>query len=230
MTDAEITFRETVDILKATGLSLGEVMQLKQTDDNLTTFSLQSPIAGTITEKHVTLGESIGEEEPAFVITDTSSVWIELSIYQKDLPKVHIGQKVVIPMGDAEESIVGNISFISPIFNHETRMATARIVIDNRDGRLKPGQFIEANIQVTPIHVEVMVPKTAVLKIGDEIVVFCIHEGEIEEHEVVLGRSDDFNIEIVSGLEEGEEYVAIGGFIIKSEMAKDSFAHAGHGH
>jgi cobalt-zinc-cadmium efflux system membrane fusion protein len=231
MTDAEITLMQATEILKATGISAAEIKKLKEnTSQSLAAFNLVAPLAGIITEKHITLGESIGAEEPAFIITDTSSVWVELSIYQKDLGNIHVAQEVAIPLEDGGLPVVGKISFISPIFNHETRMATARIVMDNKDGRLKPGQFIKANIQVKPITAAVVVPKTAVVNLDGEIVIFALHDDEIEERIVVLGSSDDLNVEIISGLEAGERYVAVGGFTIKSEMDKDSFAHAGHGH
>ena len=129
----------------------GEVLAVIESNESLSTYEVKSLIGGTVTDKHLTLGEVITDDSHAFTITDLSSVWANLSVYQKDLPYVKIGQKVVVSAGPDMPETNGTISYISPLLDEATRTALARVVLANPDGTWRPGLFITGNVGNRPV-------------------------------------------------------------------------------
>jgi cobalt-zinc-cadmium efflux system membrane fusion protein len=207
----------------------GEVLAIIESNESLAPYEVRSLIDGTVIEMHLTQGEMISDADHAFVVADLSEVWANLSIYQKDLPYIRIGQLVEIDVGPDLPKPRGTISYISPILDGHTRTATARVILDNTEGRLRPGLFITGKVVVDTLQVKVSVPKTAVHVIDGQESVFVRTDEGFAAHPVYLGRSNERNVEIVSGLTPGQVYVARGGFTLKAQLAKGSFA-GGHAH
>ncbi len=195
-----------------------------------THYEITSPFDGTVIEKHITLGEVLAEDAEAFTIADLSSVWVNLTVYQKDLPFVRIGQPATITSKQGNLVSSGTVSYISPILFEETRTATARVVLNNAQGRWRPGLFVTARVTVEETDVPVIVQKTALLTMDEETVVFVRTGNSFELRPVKLGRENETHVEIISGLEQGQQYVSSGAFTLKSELDKDSFGSEGHGH
>ena len=122
----------------------GELLALIESNESLTNYEVKSLIEGTIIEMHMTQGELIGSESQAFTIANLNNVWAMLSIYQKDIDKIKMGQNVLISLGSIDSEITGNISYISPIVDEATRTASARVVINNSSGKWRPGMFVTA--------------------------------------------------------------------------------------
>ena len=207
----------------------GEVLAVVESNDGLTPYNVTSMLDGTVIEKHITIGENYTEDKPAFVIADLDTVWINLSIYQTDLPLVKVGQKVSLSAGKEIPETSGVISYISPVVDEHTRTATARVVIANVLGNWRPGLFVNGTIAVDRRHCPVLIPRTALQQIDDEMVVFVKGEDAFEPHHVTVGKTNAALVEIVAGLAVGETYVSEGGFILKAELGKGEFGH-GHGH
>ena len=195
-----------------------------------TLYEILSPFDGTVIEKHITLGEVLAEDAEAFTIADLSSVWVNLTVYQKDLPFVHIGQPVTITSKQGNMISSGTVSYISPILFEETRTASARVVLNNAEGRWRPGLFVTAKVTVGETDVPIIVQKTALLTMDNETAVFVRTEEGFELKPVKLGRKSGTHVEIISGLEPGWQYVSSGAFTLKSELEKASFGSEGHGH
>lgn len=195
-----------------------------------TRYKIISPFDGTVIEKHITLGEVLAENAEAFTIADLSTVWVNLTVYQKDLPFVHIGQPVTITSKQGNLISSGTVSYISPILFEETRTATACVVLNNAQGRWRPGLFVTAKVTVEETDVPVIVQKTALLTMDEETVVFVRTGNSFELKPVKLGRENETHVEIISGLEPGQQYVSSGAFTLKSELDKASFGSEGHGH
>ncbi len=207
----------------------GEVLAVIESNESLAPYEVKSLIAGTVTDKHLTLGEVITDDSHAFTIADLSSVWVNLSVYQKDLPHIKIGQKVVISAGPDSPETTGSISYISPLLDEATRTATVRVVLSNPEGYWRPGLFINGLVVINSVEVEVLVPKTAIEAIDDQKVVFVqTPEGFIPQ-QVTVGRNSKTHVEIRSGLSPGQKFVTKGGFTLKAELAKSSF-ESGHEH
>ncbi len=193
-------------------------------------YEITAPFGGTVINKHATLGEALAEDAEAFTIADLSTVWVNLTVYQKDLPYLRKGQPVVLASKQGNLKAEGVISYISPTLFEETRTATARVVLKNPDGLWRPGLFVNARITMDEVVVPLLVPKTALVVMEDETFVFVSAEDGFRPEPVELGRTNGTHVEILSGLEQGERYVSDGAFTLKSELEKASFGGEGHGH
>ena len=200
-----------------------------QSDSPLTRYEILVPLDGTVIEKHVVLGEVVKDDAEIFVIADLSSVWVDLSVYQKDLSSVRKGQDVVISMGRGTVQANGRIAYIGPVIGESTRTALARIVLANPEGQWRPGLFVTAHITVNEFDVPLLVPKTALQIIDDETHVFVQSVNGFEPVEVTVGRSDALNVEIIEGLQNGQLVVTQGAFTLKAELGKGSLGD-GHNH
>ncbi len=221
---AKAEFEAAENKLYLLGLSEDDI---KNTISQLHTnvhFPLLSPYKGTVIEKHITLGELTNPEETLFAIANLEVLWIVLNIYEKDLVRVQLGQKVSVDVSAFPgEEFMGHISYISDVIEEATRTVEVRIEINNSKRVLKPGMFATARI-ATSVPLEIFtVPLTAIQRIHDKKVVF-IHRGDslFESRRVKTGREFESDIELLEGVEEGEEVVTQGAFYLKSEFLKET--------
>jgi cobalt-zinc-cadmium efflux system membrane fusion protein len=230
LAEAEIALRGTREKLKALSFSSAYIEGLADTETgDLTRYEITAPIAGTVIERHLSLGEVISSDKAIFVIADTSALWVEVTLYPKDLSLVQAGQTVRIALGDGDP-VEGTIAFVTPHVSEETRTATARVPLTNADGRLRAGMFVTASIEIGEQTAAVRVPKSAVQRYEEKPVVFVQEDGEaFEPRPVKLGRSNSEFVEVLSGINAGEKYVAKGAFTLKAELEKASFGD-GHNH
>jgi cobalt-zinc-cadmium efflux system membrane fusion protein len=198
-------------------------------DRDLTRHEIVAPVRGRIIMKHITKGEKLYEDSNPYIIADMNSVWVNLTVYQKDLSTIRENQNVVVHSYKNESISKGVIDYVSPTVEETTRSATARVVIDNTNGQWHPGEFINVKVSVSQYAVDLVIPRSAIQLIEGKAVVFVqTHEG-FEARHVETGRSDPSHIEILSGLKAGEKYVSENAFVLKAEMGKGSFSH-GHSH
>jgi cobalt-zinc-cadmium efflux system membrane fusion protein len=210
-------------------VSAGQVLAVIESDESLSPYEVKTLIAGTVIDKHITLGEAVSREHAAFVVADLSSVWVDITVYQPHLPHVSAGQRVSISGGHGLPQVSGEISYVAPVVDETTRTAIARAVLPNRDGVWRPGMFITARIAIDQFEVPVAVPKTALQTFAGQDVVFVRTEEGFVPRAVRVGRSDEDQLELVSGLAAGEPYVSQGGFTLKAELGKDALS-GGHAH
>jgi cobalt-zinc-cadmium efflux system membrane fusion protein len=228
--EARIALREGKQALHALGLSEADVKMLSEEPDTaLTRYEIRAPFSGEVIERHIVRGEMLKEDSQAFVVADLGSVWVNLTVYQKYLLSVHVGQTVRISPGKGMEEKTGVISYVSPLIEEATRTATARVVLDNEDGQLRPGLFVTAVIISGELEVDVAVERTALTEIDGNTVVFIETDDGFAPREVKTGRYDETLVEITEGLSAAEAYVAKGVFSLKSELEKETFGD-GHGH
>ena len=209
-------------------VSKGDVLAVIESNESLTTYEVKSLIDGTIIEMHMTQGESIGTEAHTFTIADLNKVWAMLSVYQKDINKIKKNQNVKVSFGSTETEEIGKISYLSPIVNEKTRTASARVILNNKSGKWRPGMFVTAKVYVSQSRAQVVIEKTALQTIDNEPVVF-VKDGEgFIPLRVKIGKENDDNIEILSGLKAGKQYVSKGAFTLKAELLKESFGGDEH--
>jgi cobalt-zinc-cadmium efflux system membrane fusion protein len=228
--EARIELRSAEQKLHALGFSDVYLAQLPhQPDVSYIRYEVVAPFDGVIIEKHVALGEAQKEDAEMFLIADLSSVWVNLGVYQKDIPSIRVDQSVVVSAGHGIPDMTGKISYIGQLVGEQTRTATARVVLPNRGGQLRPGLFVTGRVTLGTVPVQILVPKAALQTIDEKPVVFVKDEDGFEPRAVTLGRSDVTQVEITSGLEPGQKYVSAGAFTLKAQLAKGSFGD-GHGH
>ncbi len=228
LAEAEIALRASGQKLRALGFFQEYIDGLKNSNtDDLTKYEILSPSNGTIIQRHMNLGEAVSTNEEVFIVADASTVWVDVTIYPNDMATVRAGQNMRVDLGDGNP-IQGKIAFVTPNVSEETRTAIARAII-RTDGRLKPGMFITATIDVGEEQARVRLPKAAIQNYANGSVVF-VKDGEVfEPRAVLVGRDSTQFVEIVSGLNEGETYVAEGAFTVKSLIQKSQMGE-GHGH
>ena len=228
--EARIELRSAEQKLHALGYSDDYLAQLpSHPDASYIRYEVIAPFDGVIIEKHAALGEVQKEDAESFRIADLSTVWVNLGVYQKDIPSVRVGQPVVVSAGHGISDMTGEISYIGPLVGEQTRTATARVVLPNRGGQLRPGLFVTGRVTLSTVPVPILVSMTALQTIDEKTVVFVEDEDGFEPRAVTVGRSNGTHVEITSGLKSGQKYVSAGAFTLKAQLAKGSFGD-GHGH
>ncbi|MGS2764198.1 efflux RND transporter periplasmic adaptor subunit [Sinomicrobium sp. M5D2P9] len=185
-------------------------------------FPIGADVNGIVTEKKVELGDYVERGTPLYEIADLSAVWMLFDVYESEMVWIKEGSKVKYTVASLPgETFEGVISFIDPLINAQTRVATARVEVSNKDGRLKPEMFASGEIRVMPGSAsgeEITIPKTAVLWTGERSVVYT-REGAgnkpgFKLREVTLGPSLGNAYTVKSGLQEGDEIVVNGTFTV----------------
>ncbi|MFC1452554.1 efflux RND transporter periplasmic adaptor subunit [Verrucomicrobiota bacterium] len=232
LAEARIELRSAEQKLHALGLSEKAVGSLDaEHHEEITRYEIIAPIDGVVTEKHMALGESLEADADIFTVVDLSSVWVNLAVHTKDLGAVQEGQDVMLRIDHSGAQARGEVAMVTPFAEEATRSATARVILDNTDGRWLPGTFVTGFIGVSNEDLPVVVPRNAVQNIEGQDVVFVEHDGEFEMTPVTQGRRDRTSVEIVSGLEPDTRYVAAGAFQLKATVITSNLdPHAGHGH
>ena len=196
-------------------------------------YALIAPLSGTIIEKHISVGEVLSEQTRAFTIADLSSIWVNVTVYAKDLPKVTVGQSAEVRAEGIAEPARGRIDYLGQVLGEQTRSATARVVLTNPGAAWRPGLFATAEVAVERASAAIVVADAAVQVLEDGPSVFVQQESHFEVHPVRLGRKGkgateaERVVEILDGLRAGERYVAKNSFILKAELGK---SEAGHEH
>ena len=110
-------------------VSKDEPLASVESNQSLTTYDLKAPISGTIIDRQISLGEYASEQKPAFVVADLSTIWVDLSIYRKDIKRVRIGDEVLVDPDDGSGDIKGVITYVAPVGASDTQTALARVVL-----------------------------------------------------------------------------------------------------
>ena len=220
--------------LHALGFSEKYIADLpNQPHETLFQYRLTAPSDGTIIEKHMVQGELVTTESPVFIIADTSSLWVDLQIYPKNLASVKTGQKVLVSALEEDLTAEGIISFLSPVINQETRTALARVELTDKNNIWRAGVFATAIITLNQDNGNntLVVPKSSIQTIENKPSVFLVTSEGYFPVTVETGQSNNKHIEILSGVTAGQKYVSNGSFELKAKMVTSTLdGHAGHGH
>jgi cobalt-zinc-cadmium efflux system membrane fusion protein len=198
----------------------GDILAIVESNQSLTTYELKAAIAGTIIDRQTTLGEYVSEQKPAFVIADLSTVWVDFSVYRRDLGRVRIGDQILIDPADGGPKIEAKILYVSPVGNSETQSALARAVVPNAEQRLRPGLFATGRLILSAKKVAVAVKSSALQTLENRTVVFVRDGEKFEARDVEIGERDPDFVEVTFGVLEGDVYAAQNSFIVKAELAK----------
>ncbi len=230
LAEARITLNSTEQKLRAMGFSQDYLAQLpSQKDATYTTYEIRAPSDGTVIERHSTPGEFHKEDAALFTVADLSTVWVKISIYQKDLPLVRKWQRVSISAGRGIPDTEGHLSYIEAGLREQTRTAVAVVILPNPQGLFHPGLFVSCKLEAGELPVPVLVPKTALVQGDNQTVIFLETEEGYEPQPVTIGRSDETHVEVVSGIKSGQRYVSKGGFTLQAQLSRRGFGD-GHAH
>lgn len=184
-------------------------------------FPVNAPFAGTVIEKTAVLGELAQPDKALFTVADLSVVWIEASLFEKDLGKIKTGATVGVTVAAyPDEVFKGRLTYISSVMDKESRTIKARVEVANADGRLKPDMFANAAIDTTSADKALTVPTGAVLLLEGKKALFVREKDGFEKREVELGDNLGGRFVIKSGIEAGEAVVVDGAYALKARLLK----------
>lgn len=192
----------------------------------LQSFPITADVSGVVTEKLVELGDYVERGMPLYTVSNLSKVWVLFDVYESQMAYIQEGSRIEFSISSLPgETFEGTISFIDPLLNSQTRVATARVEVDNSSGKLKPEMFASGVVQSNIGEVdsqEIVVPKSAVLWTGKRSLVYIKEDmGENAGfilREVVLGPALGDSYVIEEGLSEGEEIVVNGTFTVDAAV------------
>ncbi len=216
-------------VIKTVKVSIGDTVRKGQTlatvesNESLNLYSIKAPISGVITRRHANSGEQTNDQV-LFVITDTSTVWVDLSIFPGDINRVKVATPVSIKLVNKALSVTGKIAFIN-IVAQGNQSVTARVVIDNKHGKFLPGSYVKAKIKVGEHAVPLAVKRIGLQAFRDFTVVYAQIGEQYEVRMLELGRQDDKWIEVLGGLEAGTRYVTKNSYVIKADIEKSGASH-----
>lgn len=204
-------------------ISKGAALARIQSNESLQTYTLTAPIDGVILKREVQVGMATGDA-PLFVIADLSQVWVELDVFARHIGQVQTGQTVAVGLLD-DSTLSGRIDWVSPLAMHASQSVQARVILDNADGRLRPGQFVRAQVVVAEYPVELAVRQSAIQRFRDFQVVFARFGETYEVRMLELGRQNAEWAEVLGGLKPGSEYVTGNSYLIKADIEKSGASH-----
>lgn len=182
-----------------------------------------APLGGRVTERLVTLGETVTPETPLFTVMDLRTVWAQLDVYPRDLPAVRMGERVTIAADTAPGRVFsGVISYVGDLVDETTRTAKVRAVIRNAGSALRPLTFVRGTIAGASRTPRLAVPRDAVQSYDGKTVVFVQgdHPGEFVARAVRTGDTLDGRTAVTAGLQAGDRVVTRGAFMVKAQGMK----------
>lgn len=207
------------------------IVELEKTGKARRTVDLQAPASGYVLSKEVLEGRAVEPGAELFTVNDLSHVWLEASFYESEAPWLAVGQRASLHLPyDRGKSVEARVSYIYPSLDLATRTLRVRFDLDNADGRLKPGMYLDVEHQLD-LGESLVVPDSAVIATGLRQLVFVeAAPGRYEPREVTVGERTGGVAQIASGVAAGEKVVVGANFLLDSESRlKSALASAGAG-
>jgi cobalt-zinc-cadmium efflux system membrane fusion protein len=200
-------------------------------------FTVRAQKSGTIVENKITVGQVVGSDQLLFHAIDLSTVWASADIYEKDLGKVKLGQKVFVTLDGIPDKIFeGKLTYIGSVINQDTRTLPVKALLINQDELLKPGAFLQLAIHTGQKKTSVIVPKTALIERDKEGVegkhdhlVYIKNEDKFIPRKIQVESHDSDSVEVLSGLSAGNIIVTNGAYQLQYGEGEYS-NHGEHGH
>lgn len=172
---------------------------------------VKAPIAGIIDARNINLGQAVEPNTVLFHISNREQLLVVAQVYEEDLGKIKVGQSVnVHPLSFPKKLFLGKISLIEPNLDPLTRTVNVQISLDNKEGLLKPGMFVLANVVLRFNKAALAVPNNALLEADNITFVFVKNGSAYDRTTVMIGASDENFTEIKEGLVPGDEVVTQG--------------------
>ena len=183
------------------------------------TVTLRAPASGIVVEKNVVEGVRIMPGMNLYLVADLSRVWVEAEVFEKDLGLLREGQGAQVTLAAYPgETFSGVITYVYPTVSVDSRTGKIRLELANPGLKLKPGMYGRVEIEVIARDRTLMVPRSAVMATGERSVVFVQDaDGTLIPRAVTTGFPGNGEIEILTGLTEGEVVVSSANFLIDAE-------------
>ncbi|KQS26660.1 efflux RND transporter periplasmic adaptor subunit [Dyadobacter sp. Leaf189] len=209
------------EILKSEIEKIKSNLSLYNASSEKGVFQIKAPVSGYVVENNMSGGTQISNTEPnLFTISDLSEVWVTTNVYAVDLPFVQTGMKAVIKSkAYPEDFFEGTISDISQVFDPQERVLKARIRMQNKSLKLKPGLMIEAVVKKNSGEVAVGVPAVAMIFYNNEnYLLIQKPDNTLEPRKVTVDVKDNDRLFFKSGIAAGEKVVINNQLLLFSEV------------
>jgi cobalt-zinc-cadmium efflux system membrane fusion protein len=179
---------------------------------------LKAPVGGLVVEQDVSAGQLIQPgTTQCFMISDISTVWVLVNVYQKDLPYVRVGDQVTIQTDTYPGVFRGRISYVAASLDPSTRTLQARVETNNPGDKLKKDMYVVATVNAGPIRNAIALPDAAVLRDTENqpFVYAAASSNQFGRRSVTLGESLNGKTEITSGLKAGDRVIGDGSLFLQ---------------
>ena len=209
----------TVGDLVNKGDTLAEV----ESSSSLQSYSVRAPISGTILERRTNAGD-VAASEPLFVIGDLGAAQAELHVFPKDAGLIKPGQTATVQLAGGDLFAEGKIDSFLPMAEAGTQALIARVALP-RDASFRPGMRVTASVDTSETQVPLAVRESGLQRFRDFTVVFAKYGATYEVRMLELGRKDGDFVEVLGGIDPGENYVTANSFLIKADIEKSCASH-----
>ncbi|HEY9684289.1 MAG TPA: efflux RND transporter periplasmic adaptor subunit [Oculatellaceae cyanobacterium] len=193
--------------------------QAEGSEHDISSLILRAPISGVIIDRSINPGTGIEAGKPLMTIADTSTLWVIANVPESEMRYVRLGMPARVSLDN--RVITGNVSFIDPRLNEDTRTSRVRVVINNFDGKIQAGSFVQVALMRPVDQTVFYVPSTAVQQVDGSPVVFVQNKtGLFSVRKVEAGDETQGQVPIKQGLSVGEKIAVEGSFVLKSKLLK----------
>ena len=223
---AQADFQSSEDALRVLGINDPESLA-KNPPKTTSQIPVLAPVGGEIVERLVGPGQLLqAGATQVFTISDMSTVWVLVNVYQGEMAYVHARDSVDINTDSYPEIFHGRISYIATALDPNTRTLQARIVTENPGKKLKKDMYVTASVNAGSIANALTVPDSAVLRDTENqpfvYVQSTVKQNEFARRSVQLGDNHAGRTQITDGLKEGEHVVGDGSLFLQF---KNSLQH-----
>jgi len=211
--------RASVDMLRYFRVPNMDIMGLERSMEPRSIVPIRAPQGGVVVAHNVREGSFVTPATPLFTIVDMSEVWVMVDLYEHHLAWVEPGLAAEISTpAYPGRTWEGRVEFVYPSVHPVTRTLRARLEFPNPGEALKLNMFVEVKIYGGPQQDTLLLPRDAVIQTGERsVAVKALGDGRFQPVEVTTGMWRAGKVEILSGLDEGDEVVVSGQFLIDSE-------------
>jgi membrane fusion protein, heavy metal efflux system len=214
----ELPIKQRLEMLGVDKAHVKEMLKSQTTLESVPVVSMRS---GLVTALSASAGQSIDPSVTLFTVSDLSHVWATANVYEDDMSRIKLGEKVVIKVHAlSNETVEGRVSFVGNQVDPATRTLPVRVELANPLLKLKPSMFAELYIQTSEPYPMIVLPNDAVVQKNGHTLVFTETAAGFQPVFVKLGRSVGDDVEILEGLQEGQKVVTRGAFQLGAELIK----------
>jgi len=221
---AQITVQSSQARLNALGAS----------GNNNGRFLIKAPISGVISQKDIVVGENVQLADQLFVIENLKDLWLEFNLPNTSNIQLQVGQILNFKTNGSDQNYQAKVQTLNPEADLQTGRLQVRAKVTTQADVLRPNVLVNVFVTDAQAKTALRVQKKALQQVEGKPVVFVIESEEkglvhlkAQPIEVGVSSQDGQWLEVISGLTEGQKYIADGSFLLKSELEKDE---AGHGH
>jgi multidrug efflux pump subunit AcrA (membrane-fusion protein) len=204
--------------LRQFGVPASTITALEQSGKVQREIAVESPTSGFIIERNALPNAYVQPDTKLYTIADLSTVWVYANVFQDAVGRLKPGDRSQVSV-DAYpgRAFNGRVDQILPQVDPTTRTVRVRLVFSNPGVVLKPGMYVNVDIDL-PLGRQLVIPATAVLQSGSRAIAFIDHgEGNLEPREIQIGPQVDDSVVVLKGLRPGDRIVSSANFLVDSE-------------